>query len=177
MIKRYPLKESAMNELSDDLLKMSGGLSSIAQNVVTNATKYAENTFNAYLSDATAGRQAAISAETSVEPTKKGATGRLTATGNIEDTGFNILYAVEFGAGIEGIGGIGNTSFGELGMGTGSWYGQTHAFDPGGWNYFKDGEWHHTYGTPATMPMHRTIQGIKLEMPLIIQEELRKWLI
>lgn len=176
MIKRYPLKESAIRELEEDLTELSGGLSIAVQNIVSNAVQHADNYFNGYMTGATAGRQAAIGTTTSVEATKNEATGRLTATGNIEDTGFNILYAVEFGAGIAGIYGVSNTSFKEMGMGTGSWYGQTHAFDPAGWNYYKDGDFHHTYGTPATMPMHNTIQDLKAEMPRLIHEELRKWL-
>jgi hypothetical protein len=41
-----------------------------------------------------------------------------------------------------------------LGMGQGSFPGQTHAFDKDGWWYKDlDGEWHNTTGITPSMPM------------------------
>lgn len=63
------------------------------------------------------------------------------------------LLMAEFGAGLRA--NISNNPTArELGMGTGSFPGQTHAEDPEGWWYMDmDGEWHHSYGTYPSMPM------------------------
>ena len=180
-LRRYPLTESAIAEMIADLEKLREGLNIIPTNIVSNGIKNAETYFNAHLTGATPGRQAAINVTSSLTNAGKGtATGRLTATGETKhnDYGdFNILMAVEFGAGIAGVNGLGNTSYPALPMGTGTFPGQIHAFDYNGWLYpDEDGKWHRTFGTPATMPMHRTIQDMKMEMPRVVQEEINKWL-
>jgi len=180
--KRYPLTEGALKELQGDIEKLFGSLPEISANVCEKLTKHAEEDFNLFVSAATPGRQAVISTETQFEKHGKyGNVGRLTATGKTEDTGFNILMAVEFGAGIIAASQH-NPSF-NMGMGTGTWPGQTHAFDPNGWLYPSDDLDDdgnpipkRTYGTPATMPMHRTILDTKANLTRYAAEELYKWL-
>ena len=178
-VKRYPLNSLAINELLGDLEKMRDGLAELPQTVVADMTERAEKQFNDALGiGTTPGRQAVISTQSALVHAAKGeATGRLTATGKTEDTGFNILMAVEFGAGIAGIDGLSNPDYPQLPYGTGTWPGQTHAFDHSGWFYpADDGSWKHTYGTPAAMPMHYTIEYVKADMPRMVREEVRKWL-
>ena len=177
-LKRYPLNMSAIKELAEDLGKLQEALSTAPANIVANETQRAEAHFNAHLTRDKSARPSVITVASSVASAEKGkATGRLTATGKTEDTGFNILMAVEFGAGIVGVDGLSNTSYPELPYGTGTWPGQIHAFDYNGWLFpGKDGKWHRTYGTPATMPMHYTIEYVKVDMSRQIREEIRKWL-
>lgn len=49
-------------------------------------------------------------------------------------------------------------------------YGKGHGADPDGWWYPKDGEWHHTYGIPATQFMYRTFQDLVREEPELAKE-------
>jgi hypothetical protein len=49
------------------------------------------------------------------------------------------------------------------GIGT---YGKGHGADPNGWYYPDEaGEWHHTYGIPATMFMWRSAQTTRAKIP------------
>ena len=61
------------------------------------------------------------------------------------------LMMAEFGSGLPA---QQNPRGPEFGMGTGTFPGQTHAWDPDGWWYQDlEGEWHHSYGETPTMPM------------------------
>lgn len=181
-IRRYPLTPTALNELEKDFERLYYGLSQTATATVERAVQHAETYFNGHLFSetfgSTPGQQAVINTSTSVKTRGKyGAVGTLTATGKTEDTGFNILMAVEFGAGIAYNWFGGNPDYISLGMGVGTWPGQTHAYDFDGWMYMgKDGKLHHTYGTRAAMPMHKTILDMKAEMSMLITEEIKRWL-
>ena len=80
---------------------------------------------------------------------------------------------VEFGAGLLG---QGHPKAAELGMGTGTYPGQTHAEDPNGWWFETDDPqlivrtsektgktYGHTYGNPPYMPMYLAAKKIKQE--------------
>lgn len=57
---------------------------------------------------------------------------------------------LEFGSGLEA-----ENPAGIAGVGQGSFPGQTHAFDSGGWSYMDlGGMWHHTTGVEPEMPMY-----------------------
>ena len=82
----------------------------------------------------------------------------------------NTLLLVEFGAGIR-YNAIPNPKSGELGMGVGTFPGQTHAFDPDGWYFFgEDNKWHHSYGVEATMPMYKATVAIRQQILTIARE-------
>lgn len=105
-----------------------------------------------------------ITVSTEISPEKTGCKAILYAIGETKQTdGYepvNTLLLVEFGAGIK-YNSTPNPKADEFGMGVGTFPGQTHAFDPGGWYYMgEDGEWHHSYGVKATMPMY----GASLKM-------------
>ena len=68
----------------------------------------------------------------------------------------NAILFLEFGAGVT-YSGTKNPKADELGYGPGSYPSDKgHWKDPNGWWYQTDegGEWHHTYGTEACMPMY-----------------------
>lgn len=66
-----------------------------------------------------------------------------------------ILF-LEFGAGFRYNSGAGNPYAGQMGMGAGTYPGQTHADDPNGWWYQDEtGEWKHSFGIKADMPMYK----------------------
>lgn len=67
-----------------------------------------------------------------------------------------ILF-LEFGAGIKYSHSARHPLAGELGYGPGTYPGKGHWDDPNGWWYQDDGgQWHHTYGQPASKPVYIT---------------------
>lgn len=97
-----------------------------------------------------------------------------------------ILYAeskaillVEFGVGAR----AGNNPLGaELGMGAGTYPGQTHALDPNGWWFQTDDArlivrtdsngqgWGHSYGYPARMPFAMASENMKRDLLNVAKE-------
>ena len=90
---------------------------------------------------------------------------------------------VEFGAGV--IYGAGHPFAAELGMGPGTFPGQTHAFNPNGW-WFKTDDpklatktdrygyyWHHSYGNPPHMPMYHAARAVVRKAPQVAAEVVR----
>ena len=70
-----------------------------------------------------------------------------------------ILF-LEFGAGIKYSDTV-NPKASELGMGPGTYPGKGNWDNPSGWWYLgEDGEYHHSYGIRAAMPMYQAEQAI-----------------
>ena len=86
-------------------------------------------------------------------------------------TGQQVLF-VEFGAGFYWNDKAIQTTWAEqFGYGVGTYPNQKHANDAGGWSYQAEtGEWIHTRGTEATMPMYNAIQGMKERFIQIARE-------
>ena len=77
---------------------------------------------------------------------------------------------IEFGAGIH-YNHVENPKASEFGMGVGTYPGQTHAFQEEGWYYMDEsGEWHHTYGVKATMPMYNADIEILMNINRVARE-------
>ena len=101
----------------------------------------------------------------------------LIATGSIHEVPgrapFNVMLAVEFGSGIYyNPVGSQNPNNDKYGYGPGTYPGQIHAFDEGGWYYWdeRSGKWKHTYGIKATMPMYNASLKIREE----VENEIKK---
>ena len=78
-------------------------------------------------------------------------------------SGHDVLF-LEFGAGVRY--GGGHPLNGELGMGPGTYPGQTHVPEPGYWWYTgEDGESHYSVGNAPSMVMYLT--GIELEREIL----------
>jgi hypothetical protein len=107
-----------------------------------------------------------ITLKTTITEEESGCKAILIATGEIHQAegyeDFNTLLAVEFGAGIHFNQNEKNPKAEEFGLGVGTFPGQVHAFDPGGWYYWDDEnqKWQHSYGVKATMPMYSASQAI-----------------
>lgn len=73
----------------------------------------------------------------------------------------NAILFLEFGTGLVADSGEKNPKAGELGYGPGTYSnsqkGKGHWNDPNGWWYQKEegGEWYHTHGIEACMPMYK----------------------
>ena len=91
------------------------------------------------------------------------------------------LMFFEFGAGVKG---YGHPRAGEFGAGPGTYPGQTHALDPGGWWYEtdddlliehigKDGRGYaHTYGNEPRMPFQQAVDKMKDDLLKVAKEVL-----
>ena len=84
--------------------------------------------------------------------------------GGIATADVSPLLMVEFGAGINAK--HKNPKARDMGMGVGTFPGQTHAFDPDGWWYMDmDWEWHHVKeGVDPGMPMYNAAQEMEREI-------------
>lgn len=73
---------------------------------------------------------------------------------------------LEFGSGLEA-----ENPAGIAGVGQGSFPGQTHAFDSGGWSYMDlGGMWHHTTGVEPDMPMYFAGKELRDKVVAIARE-------
>ena len=109
-----------------------------------------------------------------IDPSKTGCKAMLIGTGKTvtDDRGrtYNLLLGIEFGSGIR-LNSTANPLASEFGMGVGTFPDQKHALDPGGWMYLdKDGNWKHSYGIKATMPMHKAMVEIRRNLEAVIRE-------
>lgn len=77
----------------------------------------------------------------------------------------NPLLMAEFGSGWNAI-----NPLGVLGVGQGTFPGQTHAFDTDGWYWRVDGELHHSVGALPHQPMWKAIIEMHREVNAVIRE-------
>ena len=115
-----------------------------------------------------------ITLTTDINPSRMGCKAIMKMTGRETRTEdgriFYTALAIEFGAGIR-YNPTENPKAAEFGMGVGTFPDQTHALDPGGWMYLdKDGNWKHSYGIKATMPMYKAMVEIRRNLDTVIRE-------
>jgi hypothetical protein len=80
-----------------------------------------------------------------------------------------ILF-LEFGAGVKYSGTV-NPKSADLGYGPGTYPGVGHWDDPNGWWYLgDDGEYHHSYGIKAAMPMYQATVAMRQQIMSIAKE-------
>lgn len=79
------------------------------------------------------------------------------------------MLMLEFGSGLQA-----ENPANIPGVGTGTFPGQTHAENPGGWWYMDlDGVWHHSSGVSAKMPMYFAGKEIRAKITNIAREVFR----
>lgn len=114
-----------------------------------------------------------ITLRVEMEPRTDGCKAILIATGQTKSNDYgtiNTLLLVEFGSGIH-YNHTENPKAPEFGMGVGTFPGQKWAFNESGWWYLgEDSEWHHTYGTKATMPMYNASVAIRTQVAAVVKE-------
>lgn len=101
-----------------------------------------------------------VTVTTNISSEKMGCKGILLAKGAVKEqegyAPFSILLAIEFGAGIH-YNPTPNPIIGsEFPYGVGTFPGQIHAMEPGGWYFWSEEkqQWIHSYGVEATMPLY-----------------------
>lgn len=115
-----------------------------------------------------------ITLTTDINPSKMGCQAIMKMTGRETRTEDGRIFfsalAIEFGSGIR-YNPTANPKSSEFGMGVGTFPGQTHAENPDGWWYLgSDGEWHHSYGVKASMPLYSASEEIRQKADAIIKE-------
>lgn len=115
-----------------------------------------------------------ITLTTDINPSKMGCQAIMKMTGRETRTEdgrtFYTALAIEFGAGIR-YNPTANPKAKEFGMGVGTFPDQTHAFDPNGWYYLdSNGEWKHSYGIQASMPMYKASVEMRQKIDSIVKE-------
>lgn len=174
--------EKARKELERYEKKLTALTAKINNTLLDKAKEEFENQLNSPF--VTPARAAAITSAVDYGTTSSNrSSGTFTATGRNEDTGFNILYGVEFGAGAALNGTQGNPVASEFGMGPGSFSPKGHWNDPEGW-YYPTGEvdengkpkYKKTMGTYAAYPVYNTARFIEREGTRIAKEVVEEWL-
>lgn len=115
-----------------------------------------------------------ITLTTDINPSKMGCKAIMKMSGRETRTEdgrtFFTALAIEFGAGIR-YNSTSNPKAKEFGMGVGTFPDQTHAFDPNGWYYLdSNGEWKHSYGVQASMPMYHAFSEMTKSVDKIVKE-------
>lgn len=100
-----------------------------------------------------------VTVTTNISADNMGCKGILLAKGAVKEqegyAPFSVLLAIEFGAGVH-FNPTPNPLSAEMGYGVGTFPGQVHAMEPGGWYFWSEEkqQWIHSYGVKATMPMY-----------------------
>lgn len=115
-----------------------------------------------------------VSLKMDIDSSKTGCKAMIIGTGRTvtDEKGrtFNLLFGIEFGSGIR-LNPTENPISSEFGMGVGTFPGQKHAFEPGGWSYLdENGYWHHSYGIKAAMPFYKSMLAIRQNVDNIVKE-------
>lgn len=154
-----------INEYKDDL---SNKCKQLCQRLLDEGITVA----NAAINSVSIGKT--ITLTTDIKPLKMGCQAIMKITGretrSEDGRVFYTALAIEFGAGIR-YNATANPKAAEFGMGVGTFPGQKHAFDEKGWNYLgDDGEWHHSYGVQASMPMYKASVEMRQKIDSIVKE-------
>lgn len=86
--------------------------------------------------------------------------------GGVKKATVSPMLMLEFGSGLQA-----ENPANIPGVGTGTFPGQTHAENPGGWWYMDlDGVWHHSRGVSAKMPMYFAGKEVRAKIVSIARE-------
>ena len=142
------------------------------QEICRRLSEIGEQTALVAISESPQGK--AVTLRVDINPSKMGCQAMIVGTGKTvtDEKGrtFNLLFGIEFGSGIR-LNPTANPLASEFGMGVGTFPGQTHALEPGGWMYLdKDGNWKHSYGVKATMPFYKAMTEIQRNVNDVVKD-------
>ena len=151
------LSVSGLNDLKRQLLQYKDSLSIKCEKLVSRLLQSGVAVSHTKISESPLGKYVTVT--TNISADKMGCKGVLLAKGAVKEQDgyapFSILLAIEFGAGVH-FNPTPNPLSAEMGYGVGTFPGQVHAMEPGGWYFWSEEkqQWIHSYGVEATMPMH-----------------------
>lgn len=161
------LSSYSIERLKKELIFYRDELPRKCELLVDRLAKIGLHVANMQLQESPLGRH--VSMRIDISPEQMGCKAILISTGTVFQSegyaDFNVLLAIEFGAGIH-YNQTPSPIAGDFGYGVGTFPGQTHAFNNDGWYYWDERtqEWKHTYGVKATMPMYSASDTIIKEI-------------
>ena len=151
------LSVSGLNDLKRQLLQYKNELPTKCEKLVSRLLQSGVAVSQTKISEIPLGKYVTVT--TNISSDKMGCKGILLAKGAVKEQDgydpFSILLAIEFGAGVH-FNSTPNPLSAEMGYGVGTFPGQVHAMEPGGWYFWSEEkqQWIHSYGVKATMPMY-----------------------
>ena len=152
------LSVNGIESLKRQLLQYKDSLPIKCEKLVSRLLQSGVAVCQAKISESPLGKYVTVT--TNISADKMGCKGILLAKGTVKEQEgyepFSILLAVEFGAGVH-FNPTPNPLIGsEFPYGVGTFPGQVHAMEPGGWYFWSEEkqQWIHSYGVKATMPMY-----------------------
>ena len=151
------LSVNGIEAIKSQLLQYKDSLSIKCEKLVSRLLQSGVAVSQAKISESPLGKYVTVT--TNISADKIGCKGILLAKGAVtEQEGyapFSILLAIEFGSGVH-FNPTPNPLSAEMGYGVGTFPGQVHAMEPGGWYFWSEEkqQWIHSYGVKATMPMY-----------------------
>lgn len=152
------LSIKGLNDLKNQLLQYKDELPMKCEKLVSRLLQSSVAVSQARISESPLGKYVTIT--TDISSDKMGCKGILLAKGAVKEqegyAPFSILLAIEFGAGIHFNPTPNPLISSEFPYGVGTFPGQIHAMEPGGWYFWSEEkqQWIHSYGVKATMPMY-----------------------
>lgn len=154
---KVDLSVSGLNDLKRQLLQYKDEIPIKCEKLVSLLLQSGVDVSQSRISESPLGKYVTVT--TNISADKMGCKGILLAKGAVKEqegyAPFSILLAIEFGAGVH-FNPTPNPLSAEMGYGVGTFPGQVHAMEPGGWYFWSEEkqQWIHSYGVKATMPMY-----------------------
>ena len=151
------LSVNGIEALKSQLLQYKDELPTKCEKLVSRLLQSGVSVSKARISESPLGKYVTVT--TNISADKMGCKGILLAKGTVKEqegyAPFSILLAIEFGSGVR-YNPTPNPLSAKMGYGVGTFPGQIHAMDPGGWYFWSEEkqQWIHSYGVKATMPMY-----------------------
>ena len=151
------LSVKGIEAIKRQLLQYKDSLPIKCEKLVSRLLKSGVEVSQSKISESPLGKYVTVT--TNISADKIGCKGILLAKGAVKEQDgyepFSILLAIEFGDGVH-FNPTQNPISAEMGYGVGTFPGQVHAMEPGGWYFWSEEkqQWIHSYGVKATMPMY-----------------------
>ena len=158
------LSVKGIEALKSQLLQYKDSLSIKCEKLVYRLLQSGVEVSQSKISESPLGKYVTVT--TNISSDKIGCKGVLLAKGAVKEqegyAPFSILLAIEFGAGTHFNPTPNPLISSEFPYGVGTYPGQVHAMEPGGWYFWSEEkqQWIHSYGVKATMPMYNADMDI-----------------
>ena len=152
------LSVNGIEALKSQLLQYKDSLPIKCEKLVSRLLQSGVEVSQARINESPLGKYVTVT--TNISANKMGCKGVLLAKGAVKEqegyAPFSILLAIEFGSGVHFNPTPNPLISSEFPYGVGTFPGQVHAMEPGGWYFWSEEkqQWIHSYGVKATMPMY-----------------------